>query len=142
MSSYSIALFLHVTSAIGFFVALALEAAGVRRARLIGVSSMVVVLLSGFFMVRAAWHHAAWIEVTLATLVVLIAAGLTMRTPRLLMLSLSLRAAMTVGIVFLMTVKPGFSESLTAIAVAAIIGVVSAVPAMRTQRGRFLGSRA
>ncbi len=128
MTSYSIALFLHVLSAIGFFVALALEWAGLRRARGIGIASMVVVLLSGFFMARAAWHHAVWIEITLATLVVIIAAGLTMRTPRLLTLSLSLRSALTVGIVFLMTVKPTLSDSLTAIAVAAIIGAISAVP--------------
>lgn len=45
-----------------------------------------------------------------------------------LFLHVLMRSALTVGIVFLMTVKPTLSDSLTAIAVAAIIGAISAMP--------------
>lgn len=128
----------------------------VRGSGRISMPSMIVVLLSGIYMARIAWRGAPWIGVTLGALVLIIAIGVVITRPRMraiaeamggesarsasalrdpmLMLSLDVRAALTVGILFLMTVKPELRQSLLAIASAAIVGVLAAVPLMRTQR--------
>ena len=175
MSIYSIALFIHIVAAVGLFVTLALEWTGQRQlqraitleqarmwlpvvagSRRIGIPSMIIVILSGFSMARAAWRHLAWTEVTVGTLVAIIALGAIITRPRLaaiaralaaesagaasllrdpmLTLSLQTRAAMTLGIVFLMTVKPDLRVSLLAIAAAAMLGIISAVPLLRMQQ--------
>ena len=90
MNYYSIALFLHMAGALGFFVALGLEWAslwqmrraitneqirkgmrlfsGVRRA---GMASMTVLILSGLYMAITAWGHVWWTVVALGTLILL-----------------------------------------------------------------------
>jgi hypothetical protein len=52
----------------------------------------------------------------------------------LLTVSLQTRVAMSVGILFLMTVEPDLGQSILAVVVATIIGVVSSLPAIRAQR--------
>jgi hypothetical membrane protein len=137
MSSYSIALFVHIVSVAGVFAAFALEWAGLRQVqrssvpeRRIGVISMITLLLSGFYMARAAWHHVAWIGVSLGALVAIIVIGVTITKSRFRAMALQTRLAITVGIVFLMTVKPDMRDSLLAIAAAAVIGLVSALPGL------------
>lgn len=100
MSYYSIALFLHITGALGFFVALGVElitlrqmvrctaaeqarewlraAVGVRR---LGFASMMILLASGFYMMAIAQVGGAWIIVAFWSLVVLaiLAAALSFR---------------------------------------------------------------
>lgn len=170
MNSYSIALFLHVVGALGFFVALGLEWTSLRHLQRattteqvrewlrvpaemgrMGMIAMLTLLVAGFYMMAAAWHGAAWIIVTLGAIVLMIVAmvparrgmaaiGKTAGTERgavspalsqllhdpLLEISLQTRVAMTLGIVFLMTTKPGWGGSLLSMAVAIVLGLASA----------------
>jgi hypothetical protein len=90
MSYYSIALFVHIVGALGFFVALGVEwmsvrhlrrattaervrewmgvAVGVRR---LGMASMIALVVSGFFMMAIAQVGAAWVIVAFWALVLL-----------------------------------------------------------------------
>lgn len=132
----------------------------VRGSARISMPSMIVVLLSGIYMARLAWRGAAWIGVTFGALVLIIAIGAVITRPRMraiavamsgesgksdsalrdpmLTLSLDVRAALTIGILFLMTVKPELRQSLLAIAAATIIGIIAAVPLIRARRGARL----
>jgi len=100
MTDYSIALFLHIVAALGFFAALGAEwtavrqlrrattgeqvrewmgvAAGMRR---LGMISMLTLLVSGFYMMATVWGGVAWIAVTLAALALLIALALALSGP-------------------------------------------------------------
>jgi hypothetical protein len=90
MNDYSIALFLHIVGALGFFTALGLEwtslyrlqrATSIEQVRewlhvstgmgRVGMASMLVILGSGFYMMATVWGGVAWIGVTLGTLVLL-----------------------------------------------------------------------
>ena len=179
MSTYSFTLFVHIIAAVGVFVSLGLEWTGLRQLRRsttdeqrgawfrlaggsgrIGMPSMLLAVLTGFFMARDSWHRLAWLETAVATLVVMIAIGLTISRPRMaaiaraistnsanlasiaadpaLALSVQMRAALTAGIVFLMTVKPDLRQSVFAIVLAAIFGIAFAaferVPMSRDTR--------
>jgi hypothetical protein len=90
MSYYSIALFLHIVGALGFFVALGVEwislrhlrgattaeqvvewmrvSTGVRR---LGMASMLTLLVSGFFMMAIAQVGGAWVIVAFWSLILL-----------------------------------------------------------------------
>ncbi len=52
----------------------------------------------------------------------------------LLSISIQTRVAMALGIVFLMTVKPGLIGSLLTIGVATVLGLVSALPVLGRER--------
>jgi hypothetical protein len=102
MTFYPVALFLHVVSALGLFVAVGLEwtsllhlrraataeqarewlavVAGLRR---IYPASFVVILLSGFYMTATAWGATAWIGIALATLLLLAVVGATLTGRRM-----------------------------------------------------------
>ena len=97
-----------------------------------GGISLLILLISGFYMTATVWGGVAWISVALGALIVLgalggILTGLRMRAIRrtivaengpisaafyrllhhpLLWLSIQTRVAIALGIVFLMTVKP------------------------------------
>ena len=161
----SILLFVHVCSAMGMFAALGVEAAALRqlgrgadapdvRAALqgywlvprVGALSLAVALLSGAYLATTAWGwQVAWIDVSVAGLVLIAAVGATMTRrgvaslqtagadagggpsrsgswesdgDRVLRASFAARLAILAGIVFLMTVKPGLEGSLVAMAVA------------------------
>jgi hypothetical protein len=185
MTLYSIVLFLHIVGALGLFVALGLEwvsLAYVRRAATaeqarewlgvrswvmrLGPASLVVILLSGFYMMATRWGGAGWILVALAALVVIAILGATLtglpmgtiqnaaaaesgplspalrqrlNDPRL-WISIQIRTAIALGIVFLMTVRPDLVRSLVTIGTAVILGVASALPMWR--RGRAKGEAA
>ena len=102
MNTYSIALFLHIVGALGFFVALALEWTGLRQirhatnieqlrewmrminsTRRVGGPSALLILITGFYMTVTARIGGAWIAVTLGTLVVLIVVGAALTGPRM-----------------------------------------------------------
>jgi hypothetical protein len=176
MTFYSIALFLHIVGALGFFVALGLEWTSLRQLRRattaeqvrewmrvssgvgrVGMASMLTILVSGFYMMATVWGGVAWITVTLGTLVLLavIVVALTGRrmaaigramtaengpvSPTLhhllhhplLWIAIQTRVTIALGIVFLMTVKPGLGEALLTIGVAIILGLASAWPIWR-----------
>jgi hypothetical protein len=149
MTARSLVLFIHVLSAMGLFGALALEWSSLLRrshaptgetsgpprdARLqapLGGISMLLTLLSGGYLVSAVWGwRAAWIDVALATLVAVIAIGVAAAarasSDSARWASFALRSALFGGIVFLMTVKPGLTEALVGVSVAAAAGLVAA----------------
>jgi len=179
--SYSIALFLHIVGALGFFVALALEWMGLRHlsratsighirerlrdateARRVGMPSMLVVLASGFYMMLIGRMHGAWVIVAfwLLVLVSILAVALSFRrmaaigrvvaadegplSPTLrallrdplLWIAIQTRVAIALGIVFLMTIKPGLNGSLLTAALAIALGLGSALPRLNRTRTR------
>ena len=102
MNDYSIALFLHVVGALGFFVALGLEWTSLRRLRRattveqirewlrlpdemgrVGMASMVMLLAAGFYMMATVWGGVAWIIVTLGALVPMIILGMVITGRRM-----------------------------------------------------------
>jgi hypothetical protein len=179
MNTYSIALFLHIVGALGFFIALGLEWVGLRQirnattteelrqgmrlsgsTRRLGTASMLTILVFGLFLAVEDWGWPAWITVTLGVIVVLIALSVALTGPRmaaigralatekgplspslqqlanqpLLWISIQTRVAIALGIVFLMTVKPGLGGSLLAIGAATVLGLAAALPMKRNQR--------
>ncbi len=102
MDSYSIALFLHVVGAVGFFVTLGLEWTGLREIRnatrseqvgtwmgilkgtnKVGFPSMLTTVLTGVYMVLNAWGWVPWILITLVSLVMVIALTVVFTKPRM-----------------------------------------------------------
>ena len=90
MSYYSIALFVHIVGALGFFVALGVEWISVRQlrrattteqvgvwvrvapgVRRLGMASMVTILVAGFYMMLVAQLGAAWLIVAFWAMVLL-----------------------------------------------------------------------
>lgn len=179
MNIYSIALFLHIAGALGFFSALAVEWTGLRQiqnamlsdqarawmrilagTRRLGMTSMLFSLITGVYMTEIAWRHVAWTIVALGSVILLIVLAITLTRPRvaalekalatekgmlsqnfqglanhwLLEISLKTRVALAWGIVFLMTVKPGFGGSLLAIAIAIVSGFVFSLATKRHER--------
>ena len=179
MSNYSIALFLHVAGALGFFVVLGLEWIGLsqlRRARLaeearailgtvksadrLGFISMPTTIITGIYMLLTAWGWVPWIVVVLGALVLEIVLFVVLAKPRMaaieqalagetefishtfhnlvndpiLWISIQTRVAIILGIVFLKIAKPNIIGSLVTIGLAIILGLASALPALRHKR--------
>jgi hypothetical protein len=131
--------------------------AGLRR---VYPAAFVLILLSGFYMTATAWGGTAWIGVALAVLLLLALVGATLTGVRmpaigravaaetgplspslrdrlrdpLLWTSVQTRAALLLGIVFLMTVKPDLGGALLTTGVAAVLGLASALPAWGRNR--------
>jgi hypothetical protein len=169
MNIYSIALFLHIAGALGFFSALAVEWTGLRQIqhavlsdqaragmrilagiRRLGMTSMLLSLITGIYITVIAWRNVAWTIVALGSVILLIVVAVTLTRPRvaaletalatekgmlsqnfhglanhrLLDVSLKTRVAVSWGIIFLMTVKPGLGGSLLVIAIAIVSGFV------------------
>jgi hypothetical protein len=181
MTNYSIALFLHVVGALGFFTALGLEWVSLHQLRRattadqvrewrgisngsarLGMPSMVVLLLSGIYMMATVWGGVAWIIVSLGAIALMaipavavsgrwitvigevVAAERGPISPALqellhhplLWMAIQTRLALALGIVFLMTVKPSLNGSLLAIGVAALLGLASASPLLARERAQ------
>jgi hypothetical protein len=100
--SYSIALFLHIAGALGFFVALGLEWTGLwqirsvltleqvrawmgilKNVRKVGFASMGTTVITGIYMTLTEWGGVAWIIVTLGSLVLVIALAQVVTAPRM-----------------------------------------------------------
>lgn len=172
MNIYSIALFLHVVGALGFFSAFALEGTGLRQVqqamlseqarawmrilagtRRLGMVSMLAAVITGIYLTVTAWRGVPWTMVALVSVVLLIALVILLTRPRvaaleqalhvergklspyfynlanhlLLEISLKVRVSITLGIVFLMTVKPDLGGSLITMVVAVVIGLAWAL---------------
>ena len=181
MNDYSIALFLHIVGALGFFVALGLEWTGLlqirsamlpeqvrawmgtlKSARRVGIASMLMTLVSGFYMMATVWGGVGWITVTLGALILGVVLTLALTGPRmaaigralatekgpvsqtfhsmanhpLLWISIQTRVAIALGIVFLKTAKPDLGGSLLTIGVAIVLGLASALPVPRRERAQ------
>ncbi len=102
MSNYSIALFLHIVGALGFFVVQGVEWIGlsqvrraglpeevrailglVKRADWLGVVSMLTTVATGFYMLLTYWGWVAWILVVLGALVLEIVLFVVLAKPRM-----------------------------------------------------------
>lgn len=185
MNTYSIALFIHIAGALGFFTTFALEwitlrqmrrAATVQQLRtLVGLTngshmmggiSLLAILAAGIYMMLTAWGFEPWIYVTLGTLVLLVILGMALTGPRmaaisqlllesegplsarlqglvrhpLLWVSIQIRIAVTLGIFFLMSVKPDLTGSLLTIGVAALLGLLFSLPTFRRQPAQEMAS--
>jgi hypothetical protein len=126
-----------------------------------GFASMLAVVISGAYLMATAWGRVPWLVVTVGSLVVVIVLSLALSGPRmaaigralateqgalshtfhrvanhpLLWISIQTRVAITLGIVLLKTVKPDLSGSLLIIGVAIVLGLASALPMPRGERG-------
>ncbi len=132
-----------------------------RRMRGAGMVSILVLLAAGIYMAVIAWGLATWIAVALAAIVLSIALSAALTGPRMaavekalaeeqgsmspsfqsllhdprLWVSIQTRVAIGLGIVFLMTVKPGLVGSILVIGIAAVLGAASALlPMFRRER--------
>lgn len=119
-------------------------------------ASFVTILVTGIYMMAVSWGGAPWIAISFLGLLALpaIAGVMTARRVRrigpeiagsteldaslrgrladpILLLSHRLRVGLAVGIIFLMTVKPGWIGSLVAIAAFTGLGVLTAVAARK-----------
>jgi hypothetical protein len=102
MNNYSIALFLHIVGAVGFFVALGLEWTGLsqlrsamaleqvrggmstlRNVRKVGFVSMLTTVITGIYMMLTVWGGVAWLYVTLGSLVLAIGLAQVVTAPRM-----------------------------------------------------------
>ncbi len=102
MDDYSIALFLHIVGAVGFFVALGLEWTGLwqtrsamtpeqvrgwmgilKSVRKVGFASMLTTVISGIYMMVTDWGGVAWIYVSLGALVLVIVLSVALTGPRM-----------------------------------------------------------
>jgi len=102
VNNYSIALFLHIAGALGFFVALGLEWTGLsqirsamtleqvrasmgilKNVRKVGFVSMLTTVITGIYMMLSVWGGVAWIYVTLGSLVLVIALTQVVTAPRM-----------------------------------------------------------
>ncbi len=102
MNGYSITLFLHITGAVGLFVALGLEWTGLwqirsavtleqirtwmgifKSVRKVGFASMLTAVITGIYMTVTDWGGAAWIYASIGSLVLVIALSLALTGPRM-----------------------------------------------------------
>jgi hypothetical protein len=132
--------------------------------------SMLLLLAAGFYLALSAWSLlTSWIAVTLISLVLMIALGAGLIGPRMRAIVLATReapdgslpsqlsariydpvlftvllvqAVLLLGIVFLMTTKPGLASSIIVMGVALVLGLASGVLVLRPRRTRGLESSA
>jgi hypothetical protein len=109
---HSLVLFVHITGVLTMFAGLALEAFGVESAgnttpRVFGIGAPLTVL-SGFYLgARFGVLGNDWMRASYGAIVVMMAAGtLARRSEALRQISLRVRAAFGLAIVFLMIAKP------------------------------------
>jgi hypothetical protein len=122
--------------------------------------SWLAILLPGFYMTATTWGGAAWISIAFAAIILIAVVGAVISGRRmavigpalatesgrlsselrqrlgdpLLWASIQTRMAIALGIVFLMSVKPGLGGSLLTIGLAAVLGFASALPAWNRPR--------
>lgn len=133
-----------------------------KNVRKVGFISMLTAVVTGIYMMVTVWRGEAWTIVTIASLVLLIALAQVFTAPRmaavgralatekgplsktfhslanhpLLWISIQTRVAIVLGIVFLKTVKPGWSGSLLITGVAIVFGLASALYLPRRERAQ------
>ncbi len=114
MNAYSIALFLHIASVLGFSVALGLEWTGLwqiqsavrpdqvrgwmmilKSVRSFGFASMLTTVLTGIYMMLAVWGGVAWVVISIGALVLVIALSLVLTGPQMAAIGRALQTAKT-----------------------------------------------
>jgi len=103
MNAYSIALFLHIVGALGFFVALGLEWTGLwqirgatapqqvrgwmmilKSVRKVGFIFMLTTVITGIYLMVTVWGGEPWIIATVGSLVLVIALAQVVTAPRMM----------------------------------------------------------
>jgi hypothetical protein len=127
-------------------------AASLRLNRIVGPLSALGVLIPGLYMTATTWGWVAWIVVGLASWLAIAVLGAVngirilalersqalltgIRNP-IFLISWSTRAGIALGVVFLMTVKPGAAGAVLAILLAAAAGAALAVVLGAARRGQ------
>jgi hypothetical protein len=133
-------------------------AAGMLRLnRIVGPLSALGVLIPGLYMTATSWGWVAWIVVALASWVVIAVLGavngiriLALERSRGLLngignpgflISWLTRVGIALGVVFLMTVKPGAVAAVLAILMAAAVGAAPGIALSRMRRTRGTEAR-
>jgi small basic protein len=124
--------------------------------RAVGPVSVLTILIPGLYMMATSWGWRPWIVVALISWALIAIFGTVsgirlaalervpapasggispevqhrLRQP-VFMISWRARIALGVGVVFLMTIKPGLGVSLLAVVIAVAIGLTTAAPALR-----------
>ena len=146
MTLYSIALFLHIVGAVLLFVLLTVEGftlrqgtTGARFNRTVGPISALLILVPGLYMVAAGVGWAAWVAVGIVSWVLIAVIGVftgisVLRgrlSARTASISWAARVGMAVGVVFVMTVKPGLLAATAAVIAGALVGLAGGRVAAR-----------
>jgi hypothetical protein len=130
----SLVLFVHISGVLAMFAGLALEGFGVQSARKAAprISGIAVALtvLSGFFLgARFGVLGDEWMRASYGAIVVMAAAGaIGRRSDALLRISLRVRTAFGLAIVFLMIAKPDAVVSLVVLGLALAASTFAALP--------------
>jgi hypothetical protein len=130
----SLVLFVHVTGVLAMFAGLALEAFGVEpmekaTARMSGIGGALTVLSGVYLGARFGVLGADWMRASYAALGVMIVAGmLARRSDTLRHISLRVRTALGLAIVFLMIAKPGAAASIVVFGLAVGVSALVALP--------------
>lgn len=137
MNLYSIALFFHVVGAVLLFVLLTVEGVGLRVGfgsaqlnRILGPISAVMILVPGFYMVATTWGWKSWIVVGITAYVAIAVFGAitgvaVMRgrmSRQTAAFSWLTRVGLALGVLFDMTVKPGWLVSVLAVVAGFVVG--------------------
>jgi hypothetical protein len=121
-----------------------------RLNRIVGPLSALGVLVPGVYMTATSWGWVAWIVIALASWVVIAVLGAVngirilalersqsllpgIRSP-LFLISWLTRTGIALGVVFLMTVKPGLVTALLAILIAGAAGAALAIALSKVRR--------
>jgi len=149
MSLYSIALFVHIAGSLLLFVLLTVEGLALRQGftaarlnRILGPISALTILVPGFYMTATQWGWKGWIVVgTTAWVLIAVAGaatGISLLAGRLSIrgaaASWSIRVGMALGVVFLMTVKPGLLVAVIAVVAGAALGGIAGFAGIRQVR--------
>jgi hypothetical protein len=121
-----------------------------RLNRIVGPLSALGVLIPGLYMTATSWGWVAWIVVALVSWVVIAVLGavngirilalersqalLTRIRNPMFLVSWSTRVGIALGVVFLMTVKPGAVAAVLAILLAAVAGAALGIALSRVRR--------
>ena len=140
MSLYSFALFLHIVGALALFALLAIEGVSLREGipaarinRVLGPISALLILVPGLYMSATSWGWQGWILISLATwlLIAVLGAftGIRLMLGRLdsqvAMVSWLVRIGMSLGVVFVMTIKPAAAIAVASAVVGALVGAAA-----------------
>jgi hypothetical protein len=148
MTSYSIALFVHIVGALLLVALLTVEgvtlrtgATAARLNRVLGPVTLVAILVPGFYMAaQIGWQP--WTAVGLVSYVLIAAAGTytgisVMRggmSAAAATISWLARTGLALGVVFDMTVKPDAIGSVAAVVIGVALAIAAAVPTVRLVR--------
>ena len=136
----SLVLFVHIAGVLALFAGLALEAFGVEAARkaaprIAGVA-MALTVLAGFYLgARIGVLRNEWLLASYGAIVVMAAAGaLARRSDALVRISLRVRAAFGLAVVYLMIAKPDGLASLVVLGLAVVGSTLVSLPKAQRQR--------